>query len=156
MFMNATLSCTLWFFDKGKRGTERQNKVLFINAQDIFTPIDRAHSKWTDEQIQEIARLARQYRKEKGEKKYQDIKGRCKAATLEEIRANNYSLNPGRYVEIVEKEISNVDFDAQMKELMSEFTSLTGEAHKLEKKIQEDWKKNCIKKYEKKASNHCE
>ncbi|MFA5299712.1 MAG: N-6 DNA methylase, partial [Lutibacter sp.] len=140
MFMNATLSCTLWFFDKRKSSTERKNKVLFINVQDIFTPIDRAHSEWTNEQIQEIAGIVRQYREEKGEEKYKDIKGRCKVATLKEIQANDYSLNPGRYVEIVEKEMSNVDFDARMKELSSEFIDLTSEAHKLEKKIQEDWK----------------
>ena len=47
----------------------------------------------------------RRYREEKGEEKYKDIKGRCKVATLEEIKANDYSLNPGRYVEIVEKEM---------------------------------------------------
>ena len=141
MFMNATLSCTLWFFDKRKNRTDRQNKILFINAQDIFTPIDRAHSEWTDEQIQEIASIVRRYREEKNEEKYEDIKGRCKVATLEEIRTNDYSLNPGRYVEIVEKEMSNIDFDARMKELMGEFISLTAEAHKLENKIQADWKK---------------
>lgn len=140
MFLNATLSCTLWFLDKSKKEADRQNQVLFINAQDIFTVIDRAHSTWTDEQIQEIAGIVRRYRGEEGAGKYEDIKGRCKVATLEKISANDYSLNPGRYVEIVEKEISNVDFDAKMKELISEFTDLTIEAHKLEKKIQEDWK----------------
>ncbi len=141
MFLNAALSCTLWFFDKRKVVTERQNKILFINAQDIFTEIDRAHSTWTDEQIQEIAVIVRRYREENGEEKYKDTKGRCKMATLDDIRANDYSLNPGRYVEIVEKEISDVDFDARMKELMSEFTNLTSEAHGLEKKIMEDWRK---------------
>lgn len=140
MFMNATLSCTLWFFDRGKGETERKNKILFINAQDIFTPIDRAHNVWTDEQIQEIANIVYRYRKEAGVKKYKDIKGRCKIATLEKIRVNNYSLNPGRYVEIVEKVMSDVDLKVRMKELMGEFTDLTNEAHKLEKKIQEDWK----------------
>lgn len=140
MFMNATLSCTLWFFDKRKQGTDRQNKVLFINAQDIFTPIDRAHSEWTNEQIQEIASIVRRYREEKGENKYKNIKGRCKEVTLKEIKENDYSLNPGRYVEIIEKIMSNVDFEGRMKELMSEFTDLTSEAHKLEKKIQKDWK----------------
>ena len=122
-------------------GTDRQNKVLFINAQDIFTEIDRAHSTWTDEQIQEIASIVRRYRKEEGEATYKDTKGRCKVATLDDIRANDYSLNPGRYVEIVEKEMSDVDFEARMKELMSEFTNLTTEAHKLENKITEDWRK---------------
>ncbi len=140
MFMNATLSCTLWFFDKRKANTERKNKILFINAQDIFTEIDRAHSEWTEEQIQEIAGMVRQYREEEGETKYNDIKGRCKVATLEEVQSNDYSLNPGRYVEIIEKEMSDVDFDSRMKELMGEFTTLTGEAHKLEKKIADDWK----------------
>ncbi len=140
MFLNATLSCTLWFLDRSKKGTERQNKVLFINAQDIFTVIDRAHSTWTDEQIQEIAGIVRRYRDEEGAGKYEDIKGRCKVATLEKISENDYSLNPGRYVEIVEKEISNVDFDARMKELIVEFTDSTSKAHELEKKIQEDWK----------------
>jgi type I restriction enzyme M protein len=141
MFMNATLSCTLWFFDKRKANTERKNKILFINAQDIFTIIDKAHNTWTDEQIQEISGIVRRYREEEGEGKYQNIKGRCKVATLEEIRANNYSLSPGRYVEIIEKEMSDVDFDARMKELMGEFTGLTNEAHKMEKKIADDWKK---------------
>jgi type I restriction enzyme M protein len=141
MFMNATLSCTLWFFDKGKRGTQRQNKILFINTQDIFTPIDRAHSEWTNEQIQEIAGIVRRYRGEENADKYKDTKGRCKVATLEEIRTNDYSLNPGRYVEIVEKEIDNADFELKMKELMGEFTTLAKEAHDLENKIQDDWKK---------------
>lgn len=141
MFLNATLSCTLWFLDRGKKGTERNNKVLFINAQDIFTVIDRAHSTWTEEQIQEISGIVRRYRGEEGVGKYEDIKGRCKVATLEEISANNYSLNPGGYVEIVEKEIDNVEFESRMKELMGNFTSFTQEAHKLEKKINEEWEK---------------
>ena len=141
MFMNAALSCTLWFFAKGKIGTDRQNKILFINAQDIFTPIDRAHNTWTPEQIQEIVSIVRRYRGEEGAGKYEDIKGRCKVATLDEIKANDYSLNPGRYVEIVEKEMDDADFEVRMKELMGEFTTLTKDAHELENKIQTDWKK---------------
>lgn len=83
----------------------------------------------------------RRYRGEDGYGKYENIKGRCKAATLEEIKANDYSLNPGRYVEIVEKEIDDVDFTARMKELMNEFTGLAQESHKLEQKIMDDWSK---------------
>lgn len=100
-----------------------------------------ARSTWTDEQIQEIAGIVRQYRKEEGYSKYQDIKGRCKAVSFEEVRTNDYSLNPGRYIEIIDKPIDNVDFAARMKELMGEFTALTAEAHKLEKKIKDDWGK---------------
>jgi type I restriction enzyme M protein len=141
LFLNVTLSSTLWFLDKGKKGTDRQNKILFINAQDIFTPIDRAHNRWTDEQIQEISGIVRRYRGEEGAGKYEDIPGRCKFATLDEVKENDYSLNPGRYVEIVEKEVGDAEFDSLMKGLSAEFKTFTQEAHELEKKIEEDWKK---------------
>ncbi len=141
MFLNVTLSATLWFFDKGKKGTERENKVLFINAQDIFTVVDRAHNNWTDEQLQEIAGIVRRYREEEGVGKYEDVAGRCKVATLEEIKENGYSLNPGRYIEITEKEMDDVEFESRMRELSVEFKSLTQKAHEFEKKIEEDWEK---------------
>ncbi len=44
-------------------------------------------------------------------------------------------------MEIVEKEMDDVDFEARMQELMEEFTTLTTQAHKLEKKIAEDWRR---------------
>lgn len=138
MFLNATLSCTLWFFDKRKTASDRKNKVLFINAQDIFTEIDRAHSIWKDEQIEEIASIVRRYRGEKGESKYGDIKGRCKVLTLDKIQANSYSLNPGQYVEIVEEKMNDIDFDKTIKDLTKNFESLTKEANDLEKKIGEN------------------
>lgn len=141
MFLNVTLSCTLWFFDKGKKGTDREGKVLFINAQDIYTPVDRAHNTWTDEQIDQIAEIVRKYRGEQGYGKYEDVAGLCKVATLDEIKENDYSLNPGRYVEIKEKEMEDVDFEERMKDLTTEFKELTEEAHELEDKIMDDWNK---------------
>ncbi len=35
---------TLWFLDRGKRETERADKILFIDARQTFRQIDRAHS----------------------------------------------------------------------------------------------------------------
>lgn len=140
MFMNVVLSCSLWFFDKAKKQSDRKGKVLFINAQDIYTVVDRAHNTWTDEQIQEIASIVKRYRGEEGSDKYEDVKGLCKVATLEEIETNDYSLNPGRYIEVEEKPVDNIDFEKRMNELMGEFSSLTEEAHDLEKKIVSDWK----------------
>lgn len=51
MFYTVTLPATLWFFDKGKK----DNRILFIDARNIFTQVDRAHREFTDEQIQNIA-----------------------------------------------------------------------------------------------------
>ncbi len=141
MFLNVPLSSTLWFLDKGKRGTNRQNQILFINAQDVYTQVDRAHNKWTDEQIQELAGIVRRFRNEEGAGKYENIPGRCKTITINEVKQNEYSLNPGRYVDILEKEIDDVEFDARIRTLSNDFKTLTQEAHELEIKISDDLNK---------------
>lgn len=58
MFYTVTLPATLWFFDKGKTG----DKILFIDARNIFTQIDRAHREFSEEQIQNIATISRLHR----------------------------------------------------------------------------------------------
>ncbi|MGM0563570.1 MAG: type I restriction-modification system subunit M [Pseudomonadota bacterium] len=55
MFYTVTLPATLWFFDKGKT----DERILFIDARNIFTPIDRAHREFSEEQIQNIAMISR-------------------------------------------------------------------------------------------------
>jgi len=51
MFYTVTLPATLWFFDKAKT----DDKILFIDARNIFTQIDRAHREFSEEHIQNIA-----------------------------------------------------------------------------------------------------
>lgn len=55
MFYTVTLPATLWFFDKAKA----DNRILFIDARNIFTQIDRAHREFSDEQIQNIAMISK-------------------------------------------------------------------------------------------------
>ena len=112
-FYTVTLPVTLWFFDKGKRATERGDKVLFIDARKIFRQIDRAHREWTPAQIEFLANIVRLYRGEEVETRdgsrgsdrslfpdgaYVDVPGLCTVATVEKIEKQGWSLNPGRYV----------------------------------------------------------
>ncbi len=141
MFYNVALPVTLWFLDRGKKKTDRKNKILFIDARNIYRQIDRSHRDWTDEQIEQIASIVRSYRKENG-KRYKDIKGLCKVATIEEVKKSGYSLNPGRYVGVTDN--SNGDdgnFEDKIEKLHSELKGLTDKAHKLENKIFENLKK---------------
>ena len=55
LFYTVTLPATLWFFDKAKV----DDRVLFIDARNIFTQIDRAHRELSEEQIQNIAIIPR-------------------------------------------------------------------------------------------------
>ncbi|MBH42513.1 MAG: hypothetical protein CL787_03180 [Chloroflexi bacterium] len=150
-FANVTLPCTLWFFDKGKRGTDRKDKVLFIDARNIFTQIDRAHREFAPEQIEFIANIVRLYREQDIEDvmgsdemmlenfpdvKYQDVAGLCKVATLDEIREQGYSLNPGRYVGVALEKEDDFDFHERLTELNDELQGLNAEARELEDRIQ--------------------
>ena len=45
-FYTVTLPVTPWFLDRGNRGTDREDKVLFIDARKIFRQIDRAQRAW--------------------------------------------------------------------------------------------------------------
>jgi type I restriction enzyme M protein len=64
MFFTVTLPATLWFFDKQKVKTDRKDKILFIDARNVFYQIDRAHREWTEEQQQNLAAIVRLHRNE--------------------------------------------------------------------------------------------
>ena len=155
MFYTVTLPCTLWFFDKGKVKTPRADTVLFIDARHIYRQIDRAHRDWTAAQIGFIANLVRLYRGEAldltlggsdaeaklkevfGKKPaYADVPGLCKAATLAEIEAQGWSLNPGRYVGVAPgEEVSDEDFKEQLETLNEELEVLNAQALELQDRI---------------------
>jgi type I restriction enzyme M protein len=155
LFYTVTLPCTLWFLDKGKQGTPRADTILFIDARHIYRQIDRAHRDWSDAQIGFIANIVRLYRGEApdttlggeaakakleevfGKKPdYADIPGLCKAATLAEIEAQGWSLNPGRYVGVAAgEEVSDEDFKEKLEALNEELEVLNAQARELEQTI---------------------
>lgn len=64
MFFTVTLPATLWFFDKEKVNTGRKDKILFLDARNVYHQIDRAHREWTEEHQQNLAAIVRLYRGE--------------------------------------------------------------------------------------------
>lgn len=71
MFNTVTLPATLWFFDKNKPNTDKKDEILFIDARNVFTQVDRAHRKFSDEQIKNLGIITRLY--EGNTKAYQDL-----------------------------------------------------------------------------------
>jgi len=67
---------------------------------------------------------------------YQDVAGLCRAATLKEIEAQGWSLNPGRYVGVAAGEaVSDEDFKGQLETLNEELETLNAQARDLEQTI---------------------
>lgn len=118
--------------------------VLFLDARHIHRQIDRAHREWTPAQISFLANVVRLYRGEEpdftiggdearaklkeifGKKpEFADVPGLCKAATLKEIEAQGWSLNPGRYVGVAPGEaVSDEDFKEQLETITEELEIL--------------------------------
>lgn len=124
-FYTVTLPVTLWFLDRGKVGTDREDTVLFIDARHLFRQIDRAHRDFLPEQLELLANIVRLYRGEDVETVdgsetllkqrfpdgvYGDVAGLCKVATLAEIEAQGWSLNPSRFTGTAALDDSEADF----------------------------------------------
>ena len=158
MFSTVTLPATLWFFNKQRT---RKDEILFIDARNIFTQVDRAHRKFSDEQIKNLGIITRLYEgdseafwalvdeyKAEGkqsevdwllerwpEGKYQDVIGLCKVAKItgeDGIEDNDWSLNAGRYVGVVIE-----DDGMTSEEFRQEMLSLNGEFSKLSAEAEE-------------------
>lgn len=149
-FYTVTLPCTLWFFDRGKAVTPRKDMVLFLDARSTYRQIDRAHREFTRQQIEFLANIVRLYRgvaPETGQCSaelmqqhfpdgaYRDVLGLCRVATLSDIEAQGWSLNPGRYVGVAAYPVDEFIFAERLEELNEELEQLNAEARVLEERI---------------------
>lgn len=152
MFSTVTFPATLWFFNKQRT---QKDEILFVDARNIFTQVDRAHRKFSDEQIKNLGIITRLYEgdseafwqlvdeyKKAGkqeevdwllerwpEGKYRDVIGLCKVAKItgeDGIEDNDWSLNAGRYVGVVIE-----DDGMTSEEFRQEMLSLNSEFSKL-------------------------
>ncbi len=69
-FYTLSLPCSLWFFDRNKNSDIR-DKVLFIDARNYYTVVDRTLNEWTEWQLRNLQAIVHLYRGEK--EKYQQL-----------------------------------------------------------------------------------
>jgi len=155
-FAKGDLSCSP-LYERGAggdfNGVRTKDTVLFIDARHIYRQLDRAHRDFAPEQIEFLANIARLYRGEEPETahgsaamlketfpdgRYADVPGLCKVATIAEIEAQGWSLNPGRYVGVAAREVEDFDFAERLEELNEELEVLNAEARELEERIGEN------------------
>jgi type I restriction enzyme M protein len=149
-FYSVTLPVTLWFLDRGKGDAPRADKVLFIDAREVFRQVDRAHREFTEEQLEFLANIVRLYREEEPELSgdenalfaerfpdgvYADVKGLCKVASIEEIEAQGWSLNPGRYAGTEVEELDDEEFEEKLATAHGELRTLGARARELEEGV---------------------
>lgn len=149
LFYTTQIPVCLWFLTKSKKAREvkghnelnqreRIGQTLFIDARNHGTMVDRTHKELTEADIAEIAQTYHAWRGEPKDGEYEDKPGFCKSSTLEEIKANDYVLTPGRYVGAGAIEDDGIPFESKMTELTTTLYQQMEDAGKLDKAIRKN------------------
>ncbi|MDH0316081.1 type I restriction-modification system subunit M [Aeromonas caviae] len=153
LFFTTQIPVCLWFISKSKRASlkhgyrDRRGETLFIDARNLGTMVSRTQKELTTEDIATISDTFHAWRSDEGELKrrieakeigvvqYQDQAGFCKVATLDDMKANDYVLTPGRYVGAADIEDDGIAFETKMRELTQTLYRQLNEAAKLDQAI---------------------
>lgn len=150
LFYTTQIPVCLWFLTRNKtkqtftdqRGSHRNRtgETLFIDARNLGSMIDRVHKQLTTEDIEKITRTYHAWRGEAKDGDYQDSLGFCKSATIDEIKANDNILTPGRYVGVEEEEDDSETFEILMQDLTQTLFKQMRQAKQLDQDIKQNLK----------------
>jgi len=136
LFLNTQIPACLWFLSRNKQ--QRKGKILFIDTRNMGHLINRRNRELSDEDISLIGRTYHNWRT--GEGKYKDVQGFCKSASLDEVKALNFVLTPGRYIGLADDE-DDFNFAERFNALKAELAKQIVEEAELNKHIQENLSK---------------
>lgn len=132
LFYTVTVPCSIWIINRNKK---QKGKTLFINANNHGTMVTRRLRELSEEDINNIALNYHNYQKNA---EYDNIKGFCYCATIEEIKTNDYVLTPGRYVGVEDAVDDGIPFEEKMKNITFDLSKQFEESHRLEEEIKKN------------------
>ena len=134
LFYTVTVPCSVWIINRNKKQKEH---TLFINANNLGSMVTRRLRELSNEDILKIADTYHNYQNATD---YENIKGFCYSATIDEIKSNDNVLTPGRYVGVEDNDIDDIPFEEKMKNITSELSKQFVESHVLEDEIKKNLK----------------
>ncbi|GAF05321.1 class I SAM-dependent DNA methyltransferase [Saccharicrinis fermentans] len=142
LFFNTGIPACLWFLRRGKK--QRNGETLFIDASELGYMINRKNRVLDEEK--DVKKIADTYHKWLNQSdEYEDVKGFCKSATIEDIQKHKFVLTPGRYVGIPDEEDDGIPFQEKVDTLTSRLREQMNQAQVLDKEIAEQLSKIGIK-----------
>ena len=138
LFTNTQIPACIWFLTKSKAARngwqDRKGKTLFIDARNLGYMKDRV---LRDFKLEDVTRVANTFHAwKRGEAV--DEPGYSKAAALDEIRAHEHVLTPGRYVGAAAQEDDGEPFDQKMARLTATLSDQFAESDRLEAAIRQN------------------
>ncbi|MFG5038187.1 type I restriction-modification system subunit M [Vibrio cholerae] len=139
LFTNTQIPACIWFLTKNKKGgngkRDRRGETLFIDARNLGFMKDRVLRDFTSDDIAKIADVFHAWQSGTG---YEDEKGFCFSAKLEDLQKHDFVLTPGRYVGAADAEEDSEPFADKMQRLTAQLKAQFAESDRLEKAIKEN------------------
>ena len=144
MFYTTNISVTIWILNANKKQREfeqnsktkihrdRTNEILFMDLRQKGVPFEKKFIEFDYETISKISSSYHVWQSDK--EAYEDIAEYCYSASKDEVEKKDYSLVPSKYIEFVNRD-ENIDFDAKMTTLQSEFVELLKEEEKSKQEL---------------------
>ena len=129
MFYSTNISVTLWIVNNNKKARElngrklrdRRGKVLFVDLRRWDKNIyEKKYVMFDETQIASIKKI---YADWQTGKDYADVPELSKSASLDDIRAQDYSLAPSKYIEFIDHDLE-IDYAAEMKRIQGEMRKI--------------------------------
>jgi type I restriction enzyme M protein len=136
LFYSTQIPVCLWFLSRDRKGggsRKREGEVLFIDARQLGRMETRVHRVLDDDEIARVADTYHAWQAPGGN--YQDVPGCCKSATLDEIRAHDFVLTPGRYVGIAGFASVDTPFEEKVSQLIQALQTQMEESRRLDQRI---------------------
>lgn len=130
LFLNTQIPACLWFLRRNK--TSRKGEILFIDARNLGYLVNRRNRDLSDDDIGKVASAYHNWRTLS--KEYKDEQGFCKGVKLEEVKALNYVITPGRYVGLADEE-DEFDFEERFSQLKHQLEEQLAEEEQLNNRI---------------------
>ncbi len=138
LFYSTPIPACLWFLARDRRNgkfRDCRGTVLFIDARDMGSLVDRTHRDLTESEIERIARVYHAWRGERDAGEYQDVAGFCRSASFDDIRKHGHVLTPGRYAGPVPRAAEHEPFATVMTRLLGELQAQRLESARLDAAI---------------------
>ncbi|MES2376320.1 MAG: class I SAM-dependent DNA methyltransferase [Bacteroidota bacterium] len=145
-FYTTDISVTLWILNKNKKERSieinekkkkyrnREDEVLFVDLRRFGSEYEKSFIELTTDDISKVAENYHNWQQKSFETTYKDIPEYCYSASFEEIKSNDYSLVPSKYIEFVDKD-GKIDFHQEMLRIQKKFKTIISDEIESQKQL---------------------
>ena len=148
LFYTTDIGVALWIVSRNKKQRvidrknksvvlrDRENEILFMDLRQCGSPFEKKYIEFTPEDIESITNVYHNWSEKDNYFEYKDVPEYCKSVSIDEIRNNNYSLLPSKYIDFINKKEFD-DFERDTNKLLNELKSELKYNEQLNRKIVE-------------------